>query len=51
MAKYPKKKSDLKKIVMISDLHIDYDYKPGSSNTCTDQTCCREESGEPKDNS
>ena len=49
MAKNPKKRSDLVKIVMFSDFQVDYDYLPGSSNTCTDSTCCREDSGTPKD--
>lgn len=51
MAKSPTRRSDLVKIVMFSDLHVDYDYATGKSNTCTDQTCCRKDSGEPKDDS
>ena len=30
------KKEDLVPILMVTDLHIDFDYKPGSSNVCTD---------------
>lgn len=35
------------KIVTISDLHVDYDYTPGMSHTCTKPICCRSDSGLP----
>ena len=32
-------------MVLFSDLHIDFDYTPGNSNTCGHVTCCRKDSG------
>ena len=32
---------DLVKIVMFSNLHVDYNYTEGSSNTCGEIICCR----------
>ena len=36
------------KIVMFADLHIDYDYTPGTSSECGKILCCRSDSGPPK---
>lgn len=34
-------------MVLMSDLHIDYDYTPGMSNNCGKPLCCRSDSGKP----
>jgi hypothetical protein len=31
---------------MISDLHVDYNYYPGASNSCSDKVCCRLSNGQ-----
>lgn len=31
-----------------SDLHFDYQYTPGKTNTCNDIVCCRSTSGDPQ---
>jgi sphingomyelin phosphodiesterase len=36
------------KIVLMSDLHLDYDYTPGMSTNCGKPLCCRSDSGLPK---
>lgn len=36
---------------MFTDLHVDYAYTPGKSNTCAMTVCCRGDSGEPKTDS
>lgn len=33
------------KFALLSDIHIDYDYSPGMSNTCGRPLCCRSDSG------
>jgi len=33
---------------MFSDLHVDFDYTPGNSNTCGNPLCCRSDSGKPR---
>ena len=35
------------KVVLMSDLHLDYDYTPGMSNNCGKPLCCRSDSGFP----
>ena len=37
--------TNLIKVVLFSDLHVQADYVIGMSNTCNDQICCRAESG------
>ncbi|CAF5197116.1 unnamed protein product, partial [Rotaria magnacalcarata] len=32
-------------VLHLSDIHIDFSYKPGSQTECTQPLCCRE--GEP----
>jgi sphingomyelin phosphodiesterase len=46
----PKKKEDLIKIALLSDIHMDFDYTPGKSSKCSKVLCCRSDSGEPKNN-
>lgn len=36
------------KVVMFSDLHIDYDYEAGASIDCGNIICCRTDSGPAK---
>jgi len=38
-------KKDLVKVVMMSDLHMDWDYLPGADNSCGKPLCCRSDSG------
>jgi sphingomyelin phosphodiesterase len=38
-------KEDLVKVVMMSDLHMDWDYLPGADNSCGKPLCCRSDSG------
>ena len=45
--KNDKPKSELIKIAIISDLHVDYGYTPGMSNDCGKPICCRHDSGLP----
>lgn len=40
-----KPKKDLIKIAIVSDLHMQYDYVPGSSSQCGKIQCCRSDSG------
>jgi sphingomyelin phosphodiesterase len=40
---------ELIKVALMSDLHIDYDYTPGMSNSCGKPLCCRSDSGLPSD--
>lgn len=35
------------KMVLMSDLHVDYDYTPGMSNNCGKFLCCQSDSGLP----
>ena len=36
------------KVVMFSDLHVDYDYQAGASIDCGNIICCRSDSGPAK---
>ena len=36
------------KIVLMSDIHLDYDYTPGMSIDCGKPLCCRSDSGFPQ---
>ena len=50
---YEKEKNNFKsrnalKVVLMSDLHLDFDYTPGMSNNCGKPLCCRSDSGLPK---
>lgn len=45
----PRNKDELIKIVLLSDLHLDFDYTPGSANHCDKVLCCRSDSGTPSD--
>lgn len=48
LAKAPKKdRSELYKVAVITDLHMDWDYTPGMSADCGHYVCCRSESGLP----
>lgn len=38
-------KDELIKVVMMSDLHMDWDYLPGADNSCGKPLCCRSDSG------
>jgi len=38
-------KDDLIKVVMMSDLHMDWDYLEGADNSCGKPLCCRSDSG------
>jgi len=47
---YEKEKNNFKnrnalKVVLMSDLHLDFDYMPGMSNNCGKPLCCRSDSG------
>ena len=42
------RRQDLIAVAIISDLHVEFDYLPGSSNKCGDILCCRSRSGAPK---
>ena len=44
-----KPRSQLVKVLMFSDLHVDYDYKVGASINCGKVICCRVDSGQAKD--
>lgn len=35
------------KVVLFSDLHMDFDYTPGMNNNCGKPLCCRSDSGLP----
>lgn len=37
------------KILHFTDLHIDFDYAPGSNANCNQPLCCRKENGYPSD--
>jgi sphingomyelin phosphodiesterase len=37
----PKKESPKIRILHLSDLHIDFQYQPGSPADCLDPLCCR----------
>jgi len=39
------KKENLIKVALISDLHVDFDYAPGSNTLCGKPLCCREKEG------
>jgi sphingomyelin phosphodiesterase len=43
----PKSKDQLIKIVLMSDIHMSFDYVPGMSNKCEKVLCCRSDSGPP----
>ena len=45
----PPSKDGLIKIALMSDIHVDYDYTEGASNTCDKPLCCRSDSGNAKD--
>jgi len=45
------KKEDLIKMVILTDLHIDYSYQEGTEPNCGLPQCCRIQSGWPKNNS
>ena len=36
------------KVALFSDLHIDWGYTAGKSNTCKQLLCCTEAAGEPQ---
>ena len=36
------------KVALFGDLHVDFDYTPGSSNKCGKILCCRSDSGIPR---
>lgn len=36
------------KMVLFTDVHMDYDYKVGANWNCEKIVCCREDSGEPQ---
>lgn len=42
-----KSDKDLIKVVIISDIHLDYSYTEGMSNECGTVMCCRPDSGLP----
>lgn len=44
---HPKSKDELVKIVLFSDLHVEFDYEAGTSTVCGKPTCCRADSGIP----
>jgi hypothetical protein len=37
------------KAVLLTDLHIDHKYVPGTDKLCGDYLCCREEDGFPSE--
>lgn len=43
----PKSKDELIQVVMLSDIHMDFDYTPNKSNNCNKVLCCRSDSGDP----
>jgi len=43
----PRNKDELIKVVMLSDIHMDFDYTPGKSSNCEKILCCRSDSGDP----
>lgn len=43
----PRDRSELIKVALITDLHMDWDYTPGMSNDCGKPVCCRSDSGLP----
>ena len=44
----PRKKDELIKIALLSDIHMDYGYTPGTASHCSKVLCCRSDSGPPK---
>jgi len=36
-------------LIQFTDVHLDLDYKVGSSTKCNNMLCCRQEDGFPKD--
>ncbi|ESP02348.1 hypothetical protein LOTGIDRAFT_92630, partial [Lottia gigantea] len=45
--KPPKPGSPVKRILQLSDIHLDVLYKPGSNAVCNEPLCCRPDDGQP----